>query len=169
MYSFPNFEPVCCSMSGSTYCFLICIHISQEAVRRYFHLLKNFPQFAVIHTVKGFSIVNEADVFHEFSCLFYDPAVVSNLISGSSAFSKSNLYIWKFSVHVPLKPSLMDFEHYLSSMWNECIQTQGTCHCVAPWLPKPPDHLSSFSTFSNLWMFLSYVMPRVFSCSWHKE
>ena len=78
------------------------------------HLFENFPQFAVIHTVKGFSIVNEAvDVFLEISCLFYDPTDVGNLISGSSAFSKSSLNIWKFSAHILLKPSLKDFEHYL--------------------------------------------------------
>ena len=76
----------------------------------YSHLLKNFPQFVVIHTVKGFSIVNEAeiDVFLELSCFFDDPVDVGNLISGSSASSKPSLYIWKFSVHVLLKPSLKD-------------------------------------------------------------
>ena len=84
----------------------------------YFHLLENFPQFVVIHIVKGFDIVKKAetDIFLEFSCFFDDPADVGNLISGSSAFSKSNLYIWKFSVHVLLKPRLQDFEHYLASM-----------------------------------------------------
>ena len=73
----------------------------------YSHLFKDFPQFVLIHTAKGFSVVNEAevDVFLEFSCFFCDPAHVDNLISGSSAFSKSSLYIWKFSVHVLLKPS----------------------------------------------------------------
>ena len=75
----------------------------------YSHLFQNFPQFAVIHTVKDFSVVNEADVFLEFSCFFYDLADVGNLISGSSAFSKSSLYIWKFLVHVLLKPRLKDF------------------------------------------------------------
>ena len=82
----------------------------------YSHLLKNFPQFVVIHTVKGFGIVNktEVDVFLEFSCLFYDLTDVSNLISGSSAFSKSNLSIWKFTVHVLLKPGLENFEHYFA-------------------------------------------------------
>ena len=85
---------------------------------RYSYLFKNFSQFVVIHTVKGFSVVNEAevDVFQEFSCFFCDPMDVGSLISGSSAFSKSNLNIWKFSVHVLLKPSLKDFEHYLASM-----------------------------------------------------
>ena len=84
----------------------------------YSHLLKNFPQFAVIHTVKGFSIVNEAevDVFLELSCFFYDPTDVDNLISASSAFSKSSLNIWKFSVHVLLKPRLENFEYYFASM-----------------------------------------------------
>ena len=84
----------------------------------YSHLLKNFPQFVVIHTVKGFSIVSEAevDVFLEFSCFFYDPTDVGNLISGSSAFSKTSLNIWKFSVHMLLKPWLEDFEHYFASM-----------------------------------------------------
>ena len=82
----------------------------------YSHLLNNFPQFVVIYRVKGFSIVNEAevDIFLEFSCFFYDPMDVGNLISGSSAFSKLSLNIWIFSVHVLLKPSLKDFEHDLA-------------------------------------------------------
>ena len=84
----------------------------------YPHLFKNFPQFVVIHTVKACSIVNEAevDVFLEFSGFFYDSTDIGNLVSGSSAFSKSSLDIWKFSVHVLLKPGLKDFEHYLASM-----------------------------------------------------
>ena len=82
----------------------------------YSHLLKNFPQFVVIHTVKGLSIVSEADVFLELSCFFYDPTDVGNLISGSSTFSKSSLKMWKFMVHVLLKPCLENFEHYLVSM-----------------------------------------------------
>ena len=87
----------------------------------YSHLFKNFPQIVVIHTVKGFGIVNEAevDVFLEFSCFFYDPMDVGNLISGSSAFSKSSLNIWKFSVHVLLKASLENFEHYFVSVLDE--------------------------------------------------
>ena len=78
----------------------------------YSHLFKNFPQFVVIHTVKGFSAVSEAEVdaFLEFLCFLYDPTNIGNLLFGSFAFSKSNLYIWKFSVHVLLKPSLKDFE-----------------------------------------------------------
>ena len=88
----------------------------------YSHLFKNFPQFVVIHTVKGFHIVNETevDVFLEFSCFLYDSMDVGNLISGSSAFFKSSLNIWKFSVHILLKPSLENFEHYFASMRNEC-------------------------------------------------
>ena len=84
----------------------------------YSHLWKNFPQFVVIYTVKGFSVVNEAeeDIFVEFSSFFDDPTDVGNLISGSSAFSKSSLYIWKFSVHILLKPGLENFEHYFASM-----------------------------------------------------
>ena len=88
----------------------------------YSHLLKNFPQFIVIHIVKGFGIVNKAkiDVFLELSCFLDDPVDVGNLISGSSAFSKASLYIWKFLAHVLLKLSLKDFEHYLATMLNEC-------------------------------------------------
>ena len=84
----------------------------------YSHLFKNIAQFVVVHIAKSFIIVNEAevDVFLEFSCFFYDPTDVGNLISSSSAFSKSSLYIWKFLVHVLLKPHLKDFEHYLASM-----------------------------------------------------
>ena len=84
----------------------------------YSHLLKNFPQFIVIHTVKGFGIVNKAeiDVFLELSCFVDDPIDVGNLISGSSAFSKTSLNIWKFTVHVLLKPGLENFEHYFTSV-----------------------------------------------------
>ena len=97
-------------MSYSNCCFLTCLQISYEAgkVVWYSHLLKNFPQFVVIYNVKGFSVVNEAevDVFLEFCRFFYDPTDVGNLISGSSAFSKSSLYIWKFSVHFGNKNGL---------------------------------------------------------------
>ena len=107
MYSFPDLEPVCCSMFSSNCCFLTCIQISQEAgqVVWYSHLFKNFPQFFVIHTVKGFGVVNKevVDVFQELSCFFDNPMGVGNLISGSSAFSKTSLNIWKFTVHVLLK------------------------------------------------------------------
>ena len=99
MYSLHSYEPIHWSMSPSNCCFLTCIQVSKEAgkVIWYSHLLKNFSQFIVIHTVKGFSVVNEAevDVFLEFSCLFYDPTNVGSLISGFSVFSKSSLNIWK--------------------------------------------------------------------------
>ena len=84
----------------------------------YSHLSQNFPQFIVIHTVKGFGIVNKAeiDVFREFSCFLHDPVDLGNVISGSSDFSKTSLNIWKFTVHVLLKPGLENFEHYFTSM-----------------------------------------------------
>ena len=101
-------------MSSSNCCFLTCIQISQETgnVVWYSYLFKNFPQFIVIHTVKGFGIVSKAevDVFLELSCFFNDPMDVGNLMSGSSAFSKSSLNIWKFTVHILLKSGLGDFE-----------------------------------------------------------
>ena len=129
MYSFPSLEPVC-SKSGFNCCFLTCIQISQEAgkVVWYSHLFKNFLQFVVIHTVKGFSIVNEVEVavFLEVPCSLHDPVNVGNLISDSSAFSKSSLYIWKFLVPVLLKPNLKDFERDLASMWNKC-------NCTVVW------------------------------------
>ena len=107
-------------MSNSNCCFLTCIQISQEAgqVAWYSHLFKNFPQFVVVHTVKVFGIVNKAevDVFQELSCFFDDTVDIDNLISGSSAFSKSSLNIWKFMVHILLKPSLENFEHYFTSV-----------------------------------------------------
>ena len=130
MYSFPDLDPVCFSMSSSNCCFLTWIQISQEAgqVVWYSHLFQNFPQFVVIDTVKGFGIVNKAevDVFLELSCFFDDPAGVGNLISGSSAISKTSLNIWKFTVHILLKPVLDNFEHCFASMWDEC-------NCAVVW------------------------------------
>ena len=118
--SFPRLEPVHCSMSSSNCCFLTCIQISKEAgqVVSYSHFLKNFPHFVVIHTVKGFCLVSKADVdvFLELSCFLSDPTDAGNLISGSSAFSKSRLNIWNFSVNVLLKPGLENFEHYFASV-----------------------------------------------------
>ena len=115
-YSFLDLEPFCCSMSGSNCSFLICIQIFQKGGKMvcYSHLLQNFPQFIVIHTVKGFGIVNKAevDVFVELSCFFPDPVDVGNLISGSSAFSKTSLNIRKFTVHILLKPGLENFEQW---------------------------------------------------------
>ena len=107
-------------MSSSNCCFLTCIHVSQEAgpVDWYFQLLQNFPQFIVILTVEGFGIVKktEIDDFLELSCFFDDAADVGNLISGSSAFSKSSLNIWNFTVHIMLKPGLENFEHDFTSV-----------------------------------------------------
>ena len=124
MHSFSYLELVCCSLSSSNCCFLTCIQVSQEAgqVVWYSHLFQNFPQFIVIHTVKGFGIVNKAeiDVCLELSFFFHDPADVGNLISGSSAFSKTRLNIRKFTVHVLLKPGLENFDYYLASVWDEC-------------------------------------------------
>ena len=115
MYSFPDLEPVCCFMASSNYCFLTCIQISQEAgkVVWYSHLLKNFPQCVVVHTVKGFDIVNKADIFLYLSWFFDDSTDVGNLISGSPAFSKSSLNIWKFIVQVLVMPGLENFENLL--------------------------------------------------------
>ena len=122
MDSFPSFEPVS-SMSGSNCCFLTYIQLSQETGKLvwYPHLFMNFPQFVVIHTVIGFTVVNEAEEmnFLEFLCFLHDLTNVDNLISGSCAFSKPTLYIGKFSVHLLLKPSLRNFEYNLTSMWNE--------------------------------------------------
>ena len=122
MYSFSDLEPVCCSISSSNCCFLNCIQISEEAGQ-----VVLFPSLEEFSTVfcdphKGFGIVNktEVDVFLELSCSFDDPMDVGNLISGPSAFSKSNLNIWKFTVHILLKPGLENFEHYFASMWDEC-------------------------------------------------
>ena len=102
-----------CSMSGSNCCFLTCIQASQETgkVVWYSWLVKNFPQFVVIHRVKGFNVVNEAYVFLRFPCFSHYPTNAGNLIFGSSAFSKPCLDIWRFLVHILLKPCLKYFEH----------------------------------------------------------
>ena len=123
MYSFSYLEPVCYSISSSNCCFWTCIQVSQEAdqVIWYSHLFQNFPQFIVIHAFKAFGIINNAeiDVFLKLFCFFNDLVDVGNLISGSSAFSKTSLNIWKFMVHVLLKPGLENFEHYFTSLWDE--------------------------------------------------
>ena len=107
-------------MSSSNCCFLTYIQVSEEAgqVVWYSHLFQNFPQFIVIQTLKGFVIVNKAeiDVFLELSCFFDDSVHVGNLISGSSVFSKTSVNIRKFTVHVLLKPGLENFGHYFTSM-----------------------------------------------------
>ena len=156
-------------MSSSNSCFLTCIQISQEAgqVVWYSHLFQNFPQFIVIHTVKGFGIVNKAeiDVFLELSCFFYDPADVGNLMSGSSAFSETSLNIRKFMVHVLLKPGLENFEHYFTSMWDECncaplstylrINSLTLFHCSY----TIPFHLNNFLFQIKIRSFISTSYP----------
>ena len=121
-------------MSSSNCCFLTCIQISQEAgqVVWYSHLFKNFPQFIVICTVKGFGVVNKAevDIFLELSCFFDDPTDIGNWLSGSSAFSKSSMNIWKFTVRILLKPGLENFEHYFASVWDECKESSDWCRMV---------------------------------------
>ena len=114
-------------MSGSNCCLLTYIQFFFNKVVWYFHLFKNFPQLVVIHIVRGFPAVTEADVFLEFPCLFYDLMDIGNLISGSSTLSKSSSYIWKLLVHVLLKPGVKDIEYYLASMWNEC-------NCMVVWI-----------------------------------
>ena len=143
-------------MSSSNCCFLFCLQVSQEAgkVVWYSHLFKNFPQLVVIHTVKGFSIVNEAevDVFVESACFFYDPVDVGSLISDSSAFCKSGLYIWNFLIHILLNPSLKGFEYNFANMWNECS-------CTVIWTFFGIAFLWDWNEnwpFPVLWLLLSY-------------
>ena len=113
--------------------------------------LVSFSQFIVTHTVKGFGIVNKAeiDVFLELSCFFYDPGNVGNLISGSSALSKTSLNIWKFTVHVLLKPDLENFEHYFTSVWDEC-------NCAVVW--------ALFYYSCSLFVLYFEIMSFPFSC-----
>ena len=156
MYSFPDLKPVCYSLSSSNCCFLTCIQISQEAgqVVWWSYLFQNFPQFIVFHIVKVFGIVNKAeiDVFLELSCFFDDPADVGNLNSGSSAFSKTSLNIRKSMVHVLLKPGLENFEHYFTSMWDECT-------CAVVWAFFGIAFLWNWNekwSFPVLWPLLSF-------------
>ena len=146
----------CDSMFSSNCCFLTCIHISQETgqVVWYSHLLKNFPQFVGIHTVKVFGIVTKAevDVFLELCCFFSDSADVGSLISSSSAFSKSSLNSWKFMVHILLNPVLENFEHYFASMWDEC-------NCAVVWASFIIAFLWDWNEnwpFPVLWPLLSF-------------
>jgi len=123
-YSFLTLEPISCSIQGSNCYFLIHIQVSQETGTMvwYSRLSKSFPQFVMIHIVKGFTIVDaiETDVFLKFPCFLYNPVNVGNLISSSSSFSKPSLNIWKFLVPIMLKPSMQDFKHDLTSMGDEC-------------------------------------------------
>ena len=158
-------------MSSSNCCFLTCIQISQEAglIVLYSHLLKNFPQFVVIHTVKGFGIVNktEVDVFVELSCFLDDPVDVGDLISGSSAFSKSSLNIWKFTVHELLKPGLENSELYFASVWDEC-------NCVVVWaffcIAFLWDGMKTdlFQSCGHCWVFMCWNHTiQKYSVSWY--
>ena len=144
-------------------CFLTCIQFSQEAgqVLWYSHLFKNFPQFIVIHTVKGFGVVNKAevDVFLELSCFFSDPTDVGNLISDLSTFSKTSLHIWKFMVHVLLKPGLENFECYFAIMWDKCncAVSRILWHCLSLGLEwkltfSSPVATAEFSKFAGIWL-----------------
>ena len=122
MYSFPNFGPAHCSVSGSKSCFLTCIQVSQEAGKAvwYSYLLKKFPQFVDPHCQKlSHSQQSRSRCFSGILLFFCDPMVTGNLIFGSSAFSKSSLHIWTFLIHILLKPSLKNFELYFTSMWNK--------------------------------------------------
>ena len=155
MYFFPSLEPVCYSMSSSNGCFLSYTQVSQEAsqVVWYSHLLKNFPQFVVIHTVKGFSIVNEAELYVFYGTLLLFLWSNGSLISASSIFSKFSLYIWKLLVHILLKPSLKDFEYNLVDMWNEC-------NCIVIWIFLGIALLWDWNEiwiFSSLWLLLSFL------------
>ena len=152
-------------MPGSNCCFLPCIQISQEAgqvsggrsgIPIFFRILHSF----LIHTVKGFGIVNKAevDVFLKFSCFFDDPTDVGNLISGSSAFSKSSVNNWSFTVHVLLKPSLENFEHYFASVWDKC-------NCAVVWAFFGIAFLWDWNEngpFPVLWPLLSF--PNLLAC-----
>ena len=162
MYSFSDLEPVCCSMSSSNCCFLTCIQISQEAyqVVWYSHPLKNFPQLVVIHTVKGFRVVDETeiDVLLKFPCFCYNSVNVGNLIPSSSSFSKPSLDIWNFLVHIMLKPSLKDFELNVSSMGDEC-------NCLVVWTFFSTALLGNWDEdwpFPVLWPLLGF--PNLLTC-----
>ena len=155
MYSFPNLEPFCCSMSRSNYCFLNCIQISQEASKVVWnsHLPKNFPSL-LWSTQSRFWHVNKAevDVFLELSCFFDYPTDFGNLISGSSAFSNCSLNIWNYMVHILLKSGLENFEHYFASVWDEC-------NCLVVWklftLPFLGIGMKTdiFQSCSHCWVF----------------
>ena len=131
MYSFSYLEPVCCSMSSPCSMLLPDLHIGFSRCRSGGLVFPSLSEFSTVYCdphSQRHCIVNKAeiDVFLELSCFFDDPADVGNLISGSSAFSKTSLDIWKFTVHVLLKPDLENFEHYFTSAWDEC-------NCVVVW------------------------------------
>ena len=139
-------------MSSSNCCFLTCIQISQEAgkVVWYSHLFKNFPVCCDSHSQRLWHSKAKVDVFLELSCFFDDTTDVGNLISGSCAFSKTSLNIWKFTVHVLLKPGLENFEHYLASVRDECI-------CVVVW------------TFFGIAFLWDWNEDSICTICWHTE
>ena len=155
MYSFPYLEPISSSMSSSKCCFLTCTQITQDAgqVVWYSHLFKNFPQFIVIHAVKGFGIVNkvEVGVFLELSCFFFDPMDGGNLIYGPSAFSKSSL---NMEVHssCTIEPALKNFEHYFISVWDEynCAVVEHSLALPFFGIGMKTDLLQSYYLFKKL-------------------
>ena len=171
MYSFPDLEPVCFSMTHSNCCFWPAYRFLKMQVRwsgipisfRIFHSLLWSTQSRLWHSHKA-----EVDAFLELSCLFDDPADVGNLISGSSAFSKASLNIWKFTVHILLKPGLENFEHYFPSVWNEC-------NCVVIWSFFGITFLWDWNEngpFPVLWPLLSFpngvpleLLIGLFNCS----
>ena len=150
-------------MSSSNCCFLTCLEISQEAdqVVWHSHLFQNFPQFIVIHTVKGFGIVNKAkiDVFLELSCFFDESADVDILVSAPSAFSKTSLNIWNFIVQILLKPALENFRHYFTSVWDEC-------NCVVVWLFFG---IAFLWDWNENWHFTVPCHYWIFHICWHIE
>ena len=161
-YSLSYLEPVCFSMTSSNCCFLTCIQVSQEAGQEvwYSYLFQNFPRFIVIHPVKGFGIVKKAEiyVFLELSCFLDDPKYVGNLISGSSAFSKTSLNIWNFTVYLLLKPGLENFEYYFTSVWYES-------NCAVVWAFLGIAFLWDWEEnwpFPVLWPLLNF--PNLLTC-----
>ena len=149
MYSFPNSEPICCSMSGSNYWFLTCIQISQEAgkVVWYSHLFKNFPQFVVIH--KAFSVVNEADVFLEFPCFFYDSTDVGNLISASSPFFFSKYFLFYLNIS----------SIHLYRVFSFILKPRLSFQRLNFPLRKQLSHPTFFMDYYGSWLLVPYLPP----------
>ena len=175
-YSLPDLEPVCCSMSSSNCCFLTCIQVSQQPgkVVWYSHIFQNFPQFIMIHTVKGFGIVNKAelDVFLEFSCFFDDPVNVGSFISGSSAFSKTSLNTQSRSVAqscpnlcdpmnrrtpgLHVHHQLLEFTQTHVRWVSDVIQPSHPLSSPSPLAPNPSQHQSLFQ-----WVNSSHEVAKV--------
>ena len=176
MYSFQDLEPVCCFMSSCNCCFLTCLQIylygnTERRHGRWSAIPISFRifQFVVIHTVKGFSIVNEAevDVFLELPCFLHDPMNVGSWISDPSASSKLTFYTWMFPVHMMLKSNLKDFEHNLASMWNECscmvVWTLFGIALLWDWNEDWPfPVLWPLVKFPNLWHWVQHLNSSIF-------